>query len=781
MGFKARTTKTTPRPHQRQAIKATLNILRRKPRAQIHMACGTGKTLAGMWIGHNLHSRTFLVMVPSLALIRQSLEEFTLSSAKPWSIVAVCSIGELKNSNVELPSYPLLSNASEIGAFLRKPGPRAVFCTYQSGMKLKGLRFDFGLFDEAHKTAGAEGKHFAFAIHDTNVKIKKRLFMTATPRRCRIGEDLPVKIHDMSVTKIYGDVAYVLSFRRAVELDIICDYRIVVSLEKAPIDKEQVSSTQTIVANTLRKFDLRKAFTYHTTVAQAELFQASAIDIFDKDVQIFHVNGTQEPAVRDLLLHNFAAARTAVMTNARCLTEGVDVPSVDLVVFTQPKTSVIDIVQTVGRAMRKDPRRPRKQLGYVLLPLFIPDDVDIHEAVKKSSFRQIHEVLLAMSDMDEALTATLEVGVHGSSHVCYDVERLDTSRLSKQEIESLRTAIDVRIISKLLGSAGLAKRELLAEAQGGRLKLSLPKQHREWIRRLCSLSGSHYDEKFTDELRQVAPEWILSLAENTDKRHSLVKGELLELAHRQQPPRQGTSLRRFLHKFTLATSDLYDEKFTRALSISAPQWLNRKHSRSSEKKHRLLKLARSGVERSVLTKNQSVFLLHRMSSSSHVFDEQFARQMIEAAPDWFNKHPLRRDAFHEERKRDWLRRAKEQPAEPPLVSGSLNVTLACYLRSTHLRYDKQFSLKIRKLAPLWFDRKSRTLAAMRAEQQSLLSTVRRETPKPLKGTRDYFVFTMSTLQSSPYFDEQFTRQMIELAPNWFGRGSKSFARFSPKS
>src|SRR6476660_1586214 len=109
-----------------------------------------------------------------------------------------------------------------------------------------------------------------------------------------------------------------------------------------------------------------------------------------------------QTARREREMRAFREANHAIMSNARCLTEGVDVPAVDVVVFLSPRKSKVDIIQAAGRAMRKP---EGKEMGYVLLPLFLEtqQNESLEEAVKRADFEEAWDVLQAMQEQDAVL------------------------------------------------------------------------------------------------------------------------------------------------------------------------------------------------------------------------------------------------------------------------------------------------------------------------------------------------------------------------------------------
>ena len=122
------------------------------------------------------------------------------------------------------------------------------------------------------------------------------------------------------------------------------------------------------------------------------------------EFSVFHVNGTQSSSERKQLIRSFRDAEKALVTNARCLTEGINVPAVDMVAFIDPRHSRIDIAQATGRAMRK-PSGSNKSIGYVVVPLFLERNAGetLDEALQRSEFGDVANILNAMQEQDEDL------------------------------------------------------------------------------------------------------------------------------------------------------------------------------------------------------------------------------------------------------------------------------------------------------------------------------------------------------------------------------------------
>jgi predicted helicase len=430
-----------PLPHQIQALDNIIPAFERHDRATIVMACGTGKTLVALWAAERLKCRNILVLVPALALLRQTLHEWLNETCwERLSYLCVCSDPTVEKDPDGLIvrqsdlDFPVSTDSEKVREFLSQEfdGVKIVFSTYQSaqvvalGMDRSSTIFDLGIFDEAHKTAGREGANFSLALKDENLPVRKRLFMTATPRhydvRHRDKEGDSRLVYSMDVPEVYGPVVHKLPFAKAALQDIICDYKVIISVitsdmvnaellqrgevlvDGDPIKAQHVAN-QIALQKAVQNHDVRKIFTFHRTVESAKAFTGPGSRGIGNHLSTFdtcHVSGAMNTAFRESLMKEFRQAEMALMSNARCLTEGINVPAVDMVAFLSPKRSRIDIVQATGRAMRKD---EGKTIGYVLVPIFLQQSAgeSIEEAVRRADFDEVWNVLQAMQEQDDVL------------------------------------------------------------------------------------------------------------------------------------------------------------------------------------------------------------------------------------------------------------------------------------------------------------------------------------------------------------------------------------------
>ena len=187
-----------------------------------------------------------------------------------------------------------------------------------------------------------------------------------------------------------------------------------------------------------------------------------------------HVHGKQRSSERKALIDAFRHAEKGVLTNARCLTEGVDVPAVDMVAFLDPKQSRIDIAQATGRAMRKPQGASTKTVGYVVVPLFAADftQSSLDEAIESEGFDQVADVLNALQEHDEDLFDIIrELRERKGAGKPFDLRRLrEKVELigPAVDLERLNTSISIAIADRIgrVGMSGMGGSSPISSAKG---------------------------------------------------------------------------------------------------------------------------------------------------------------------------------------------------------------------------------------------------------------------------------------------------------------------------
>ncbi len=476
------------RPHQKEALKRVCDELAKTDRGKMIMACGTGKTLVALKIAEQMAGAggQVLFLVPSLALLSQTLTEWTQQKGIPMHSFAVCSdshVGKKRkrsDDRVEMLvhelRYPATTEASSLAAEIAKRHDQdhmsVVFSTYHSievlheaHSKYGMAAFDLIICDEAHRTTGAtfegtEESHFV-RVHDNEyIQGAKRLYMTATPRI--YGDVSKVKAEESDITlcsmdneQQYGKDLYVLSFSDAVQRDLLVDYKVIVlAMDEAHISKRlqtmladennqlRVDDAAKIVGcwKALSKEDLKEDTGSDAAIMQRAVAFCQVIEhqpgktrthkvsskhiaaMFQPVVEEYqtledtptsvvceaqHVDGSMNASIKESKLAWLRSDppenHCRILSNVRCLSEGVDVPALDAVLFLTPRNSQVDVVQSVGRVMRK---APGKERGYVILPIVIPARVPPHEALNDNkAYRVVWQVLQALRSHDDHFDA----------------------------------------------------------------------------------------------------------------------------------------------------------------------------------------------------------------------------------------------------------------------------------------------------------------------------------------------------------------------------------------
>jgi superfamily II DNA or RNA helicase len=480
--------KYTPKPHQTIAISKVVNHFSKNERGQLILPCGAGKTLTALWIKENLNYKTTLVLLPSLALLKQIKNDWARHKNSSYNYMCVCSEKDIDKDqfdSVAVHTYeiggPVSTDPNIVNGFIKKPGKKVVFSTYQSLKVIRdackinpGFSFDITICDEAHRTAGSKNKNVFTLVHDNKyIPSNKRLYMTATPKvvstklRTRLGEDYEL-LCDMSNPSVYGDEAFRMSFGEAIEQGILVDYKIIgIGVTDKEVKKfieernyvaDDISITD-IAHNfalnmVMNKYSAFHGLSFHSRVVYAKDF-ALRHKAFFEEIYSEHVEGKQSTTKRAKVLFEFKNSKKGIVSNARCLTEGVDVPTIDLIYFCDPKTSKIDIVQASGRALRTDTSGTKK-MGYIVVPIFHHIEENLEAEIKrKPIFHHLIQVVRSLCDQDERLQAEIndiafKKGKRNYSKIEIDFSDDDTERIIKFEglEKKLRNVLFDEIIEK---------------------------------------------------------------------------------------------------------------------------------------------------------------------------------------------------------------------------------------------------------------------------------------------------------------------------------------------
>lgn len=423
-----------PRAHQIEALDALRDALARGTRAQAHMCCGSGKTFTQAFLARYViesledpSGAVLVCFVPNRALIHQNARNFRKVFGPSVAYLGVCSEADLAGLVMGLDQEEGLETTTDpesIAAFLAgHDRPRILVSTYQSAPTLRaamaaargqGAAIDLGLFDEAHRTAGdkTEDSLFAFALDDARFPMAKRGFFTATPR---ITQGSKAAAMSMSNPDLYGPIAYTYPFSRGIADGNVVDYDlwvpIITRAELAAFMRDQGldGEERTAVAmialeKVMEKTGQSRFLTYHHRISASQAFaERLSAKLGPTGTFVAHVDGSTPGVERERLMAALNEGKT-ILTNCKAFVEGVDAPGVQGALFVDPRKSVVEVVQAVGRLSRPDPRDPHKR-GSIIAPILAEaaEPSAIARAAKTSGFDTLIQVAEALRANDDAL------------------------------------------------------------------------------------------------------------------------------------------------------------------------------------------------------------------------------------------------------------------------------------------------------------------------------------------------------------------------------------------
>ena len=491
LGSEAKKASKIIRSHQKEARESVHKYFKENDRGKLIMACGTGKTFTSLKIAENETDKNGLILflVPSIALLGQTLREWTNDIDKDTKLFPICicsdsKISSKKSTNddnitsvVDL-ALPATTDIEKIVSQLEKikdkKGMKVVFSTYQSIDVIAKAQekileqdknfgeFDLIICDEAHRTTGVtlknEDESNFVKVHSNEfIKSKKRLYMTATPRLYDDNSKSKAKeseayLCSMDDKNLYGEEIYRIGFGKAVENNLLADYKVLIlTLNSSQIPKElqaiiangesefkvddatkligcinglskQILETEGIIKSTdpepmkravafCRDIKTSKRITNNLNNYSKDYISSLKEEAKKKmvDISSKHIDGGMNALEREDLLswlkEDGEEKECRILTNARCLSEGVDVPNLDAVLFLSAKNSQVDVVQSVGRVMRK---APHKKYGYIIIPVLIPENISPEEALNDNeSYKVVWSVLNALRAHDDRFNAVV--------------------------------------------------------------------------------------------------------------------------------------------------------------------------------------------------------------------------------------------------------------------------------------------------------------------------------------------------------------------------------------
>ena len=411
------------RPYQKEAVTALSEHYEKKNRATIVHCCRSGKSFTAVAIHKQLKAKTSVVVVPSINLMQQVFEDWKANLPYHKFLFVTSDKSVAKGMTT--------TNEGKIKEFIKGSRQFVIISTYNSCKRIcnavkdmEDFSFDFLVADEAHRTAGVNLK-FSRPVHsDDCIPAKKRLYMTATEKKLSQGI-LMYAYSDafkscMSDEKIYGEVVHEFSFKDGIDKGTaLCDYQIVAVGCKAPekiraiqdttnADHTSIEETAKILAleRCVDDYDVNHMVSYHTTKAKAINFQKN-FKTNDSKWKAFHMNSDHTAEEREKIKEEWKNSEYGLLTNCRCLQEGVNLPVCDSVFFSDVKSSPVDVVQSASRCLTQHSSKGKGFKAKIFIPTFHSEDDSMAEVRATNPYKVLIQLIKVMREKDGRIEAFL--------------------------------------------------------------------------------------------------------------------------------------------------------------------------------------------------------------------------------------------------------------------------------------------------------------------------------------------------------------------------------------
>lgn len=440
------------RYYQVEAINAVTAGLRGGGRGQLLAACGTGKTVMCLRSAEALcpPGGVVVVVCPTIALVVQTVQRWA-EFHRDHVVLAVAGDDTIADSFYTVADIPcpVTTDPARIAVWLARPvsaAIRLVVGTHRSAhvigeaLRRGGTVAELLVVDEAHHAAGRADKHIALVHDDSTLPARRRLYTTATARimigNTRKAGEGHVPVVGMDDEEVFGPVLYRYPFSQAIQDGYLDDYRLAVIgvttadtlalLRHLPAEAAlgpalpalRTAAVHAVLARAARQFDLRRVLAFCPLVSEARDFAHTLPRTLaalpeemtpHRPLHAAHVHGAMSTAQR---LHHLARLADpphdgwTVLANARCLSEGVDVPALDGAVFTHPKKSTIDIVQAVGRVLRRN--HNGTGVATIIIPILLADHGTEDDPIDPADYDVLWQVVRALRAHDDVFAADLD-------------------------------------------------------------------------------------------------------------------------------------------------------------------------------------------------------------------------------------------------------------------------------------------------------------------------------------------------------------------------------------
>lgn len=525
----------SPENHQLELVSKLKESFKSKnSRSLVSSFCGTGKTYS-MQLGFEAYSEHLdkklvtIVATPTLLLLKKTLESWCKNFSEPhdFNYICVCSSKDVDQNNNLKPEDDandlinkipkVTSEMSDIKVFLdsKNQKHKVIFTTHTSALiKLKiinGLKVDYLIIDEAHRICN-NGKRY----EDLLIKTSHTTFCTATPKYInytnrRNKETLSVSMDDKT---FFGEMVYELDYNDALKkTNRLVPFKIIVHnvstnhelLEKKCYSfdrmEEQLSAVTLIEVFNKHK-DIKRIISFHSRVDYGEDFSSKLFEIQDKITDRV-ISLSENISSRKTLkkrarilddLSNINSNEVGIVSNSRCLREGVDVKNLDAILFSSPMNSEIEIIQSIGRVCRSN---NNKKLGYIIIPVRKENNI-----VLSDSWKAMHDTLDTILSIDKSFQVIINEHALNSNYS----NSLDRNKSNESFIRNINQKVEFNNLS--LSDTGELVEEIFSKSNTlflkyfSELKDYIENNNKNYPPAKDSAGEDHYLYKFISRIRQ---------------------------------------------------------------------------------------------------------------------------------------------------------------------------------------------------------------------------------------------------------------------------------------
>lgn len=468
-----------PLPFQYKILNLMYEYYKNNNYGKLYLPCGTGKTFLGCWFTiEMLKCSKILITVPSLYLLSDTFETWSKQIANSYNYEFLLIGSDIDKSKKYLCEYEITTNKNIIKKKLKNNNKNIiVITTYQSSPIIKKICkkikyvFDICIFDEAHRTVGSDDKCFSTLVLYKKIS-NKRLFMTATKRV--IDKNDKKKVLSMNDKEYYGETIEKYTLRNAIDNGQLVDYNIIapfISLRKISdeiANSHKIYIIANLVINLFLEGKIKHLLLFSNRNKNANEIIAKINLILEKEkkIKIFtkYLDGECSMSTRKKYVELFEKSEYGIISSSRIFGEGVNIPICDSVCFVDNRSSSIDIVQNVGRCLRKYDKNPNK-ISNVIIPFILRSRKDNNENffdnMGDRQYKKIKSILKILSKEDAIVSEKIFLHECKTLYENGEKEFVDENEYYDIDVHKFRKNIITKIFDKCGNPISRARKILM--------------------------------------------------------------------------------------------------------------------------------------------------------------------------------------------------------------------------------------------------------------------------------------------------------------------------------